>query len=336
MNEQEIISLIVTFVSVFSFCIVFTVLYHSYQKSAISDIEHGKKDIELIDEVIYEKQDKTKNKKKFWGVIKSVLFYALMIVIIPIFVLSFINKIQGNTTMIGNHTIMVVATGSMSEKHEENDYLITNRLDNQFDAYSIIVLDKVENPTDLNLYDVIAFKDDEGKNVIHRIKAIYEEDGVVRFETRGDANDASDEYHPSFEDIIGKYSNSKVDSLGMFVMFFQSAPGIITILSLVYCLIMVDKVGAKVDKAQDDRLEHLSHVITQIDDSDDVNSLKATYKETIYYKGFAYHFDEKGFVDKTTIKDKEVINKTEHTVIKITENKDESQQIDEIVVDKEN
>lgn len=335
MTEQEIISLIVTFVSVFSFCIVFTVLYHSYQKSAISDIEHGKKDIELIDEVIYEKQDITKKKRKFIGTIKSVLFYALMIVIVPIFVLSFINKVQGNTTMIGNHTIMVVATGSMSEKHEENDYLITNRLDNQFDAYSIIVLDKVEKPTDLNLYDVVAFKNDEGKNVIHRIKAIYEEDGIVKFETRGDANDSSDEYHPSFEDIIGRYSNSKVDFLGMFVMFFQSAPGIITILSLIYCLIMIDKVGAKVAKAQDSRLEHLSHVITQIDDDDNVDSLKATYKETIYYKGFAYHFDEKGFVDKTEINDKQVIDKTKNTVIKVIENKDESQQIDEIVVDKE-
>lgn len=335
MTEQEIISLIVTFVSVFSFCIVFTVLYGSYQKSAISDIEHGKKDIELIDEVIYEKQDKTKKKRKFWSIIKSIGFYALMIVIIPIFLVSLVNKIQGNTTMIGNHTIMVVATGSMSEKHEENDYLITNGLNNQFDAYDIIVLDKVNTPSELALYDVIAFKNDEGINVIHRIKAIYEEDGVVKFETRGDANDASDDYHPSFEDVIGRYSNSKVDSIGIFVMFFQSAPGIITILSLVYCLIMVDKVGAKIAKKQDARLEHLSHVITQINDDDNIDSLKATYKETIYYKGFAYHFDAQGFVDKTKINDEEVINKTEHTVIKVTENKDESQQVDEIVVDKE-
>ena len=335
MTEQEIISLIVTFVSVLSFCIVFTILYHSYQKSSISDIEHGKKDIELIDEVIYEKQEKTKKRRKFWGVIRSIVFYIIMIIIIPIFVLSLVNKIQGNTTMIGNHTIMVVATGSMSEKHEENDYLITNGLDNQFDAFDIIVLDKVNNPNDLALYDVIAFKNDEGINVIHRIKAIYEEEGVVRFETRGDANDASDDYHPSFDDVIGKYSNSKVDSIGIFVMFFQSAPGIITILSLVYCLIMVDKVGTKIAKKQDERLEHLSHIITQINDDDSIDSLKATYKETIYYKGFAYYFDEHGFVDKTKICDKEVIDKTNNTVIKVTENKDESQQIDEIVVDKE-
>ena len=333
MTDQEIISLIVTFVSVLSFCIVFTVLYHSYQKSSITDIEHGKKDIELIDGVIYEKQDKTKRKRKFWGAIRSIFFYLIMIVIVPIFVLSLVNRIQGNTTMIGNHTIMVVATGSMSEKHEENDYLITNGLDNQFDAYSIIVLDKVEKPTDLNLYDVIAFKDDEGKNVIHRIKAIYEEEGVVKLETRWDANDASDDYHPSFEDIIGRYSNSKVDSIGIFVMFFQSAPGIITILSLVYCLIMVDHVGVKIAKKQDARLEHLSHVITQINDDDNIDSLKATYKETIYYKGFAYHFDQKGFVDKTEVIDEEVINKTQNSVIKVTENKDKSQQIDEFVID---
>ena len=98
---------------------------------------------------------------------------------------------------------------------------------------------------------------------------------------------------------------------------------------------MVDKVGTKIAKKQDERLEHLSHIITQINDDDSIDSLKATYKETIYYKGFAYYFDEHGFVDKTKICDKEVIDKTNNTVIKVTENKDESQQIDEIVVDKE-
>ena len=246
---------------------------------------------------------------------------------------SFINKIQGNTTMIGNHTVMVVATGSMSEKHQENDYLITNELDNQINAFAIIVLDKVEEPSDLSLYDIVAFKTDEGINIIHRIKAIYEENGVIKFETRGDANDSSDDYDTTFEDIIGVYSGKKIDSIGIFVIFFQSASGIITMISLIYCLIMVDRVTVKISKAQDERLDHLSHVITQINDDEDIGSLKATYKETIYYKGFAYHFDENGFVDKTIINNEEVVNKSQNTVIKVTEENDESKRIDEIKID---
>ena len=104
-------------------------------------------------------------------------------------------------------------------------------------------------------------------------------------------------------------------------------------MSLIYCLIMIDRVAIKISKAQDERLDHLSHVITQINDDDDIDSLKATYKETIYYKGFAYHFDENGFVDKTKIDNEEVVNKSQNTVIKVTEENDESTKIDEIKID---
>ena len=46
--------------------------------------------LELIDEVIYEKQEKTKRKRKRNRLIKNIIFYALMIIIIPIFIFSII------------------------------------------------------------------------------------------------------------------------------------------------------------------------------------------------------------------------------------------------------
>jgi len=332
MTSVEIIALVVTFIGVASFAAVFTILYQSYSTSTIQEIKSGKRDIELIDEIIYEKQENVKKRRKTSKIIKTVLFYVLLIIIIPIFIFSLINKIQGSTTMIGNKTVMVVASGSMSEKNEANDYLVTNDLNNQFQTYDIIVLDKVQNASDLKVYDVIAFKNDKGINVIHRIISMQYEGDTLTFTTRGDANNASDKYHPTYEDIIGKYSGKRIKTLGIFIVFFQSYPGIITIISLIYCLVMVDRINSKVAKVQDARVLHLSFIIDQISD-DNTQALKAVYKETIYYKGFAYHFDDKGFIEKTEIEDESVLKKTDHTIIKVTENEDSSQVVNEIPVD---
>ncbi|MFR7881638.1 MAG: hypothetical protein ACLU5J_09330 [Christensenellales bacterium] len=61
MSSAEIISLIVTIIGVFSFATIFTILYQSYATSQINEIQSGKKDLELIDEVIYERQEKLKS-----------------------------------------------------------------------------------------------------------------------------------------------------------------------------------------------------------------------------------------------------------------------------------
>ena len=51
---------------------------------------------------------------------------------------------MGNVMMIGDRAVMVVATGSMGYKNEANDYLFNRGLNNQFQQYDIIVLEKVE------------------------------------------------------------------------------------------------------------------------------------------------------------------------------------------------
>ena len=160
MTSAEIISLIVTIIGVFSFATIFTILYKSYATSQINEIKSGKKDIELIDEVIYERQEKIKKRKMVTKIVKSICFYLALLIIIPLFIFSLINRFQNNITMIGNKTIMVVASGSMSQKNDANNYLITNNLNNQFQTYDIIVLEKVENASDLNKYDIIAYHND--------------------------------------------------------------------------------------------------------------------------------------------------------------------------------
>lgn len=74
-----------------------------------------------------------------------------MVVLIPLFIFSLINRFQNNVTMIGNRTVMVVASNSMSYKNEANSYLFDDSLglNNQFNTYDLIILEKVNNETDL-------------------------------------------------------------------------------------------------------------------------------------------------------------------------------------------
>lgn len=339
MTLKDFITLIVAFVGVVSVSAVFTILYSSFINSTAKDIEIGKKDIELIDEVIYFKQEKVKKRKKVFSIIKSTILYTLIAIMIPIFIVSAINKFSGNRAMIGDKTFMAVGSASMSFKNEKNDYLFDENniekynLDNQFQTYDIIILTNVRSDSDLELYDVIAFWE-EGKSAptIHRIINISTRDGVLTYTTKGDANENKDPSYRTLDDIVGKYTSKRIRGVGIFIIFFQSPVGMITILSVIYCLIMVDRLSKKLKKVQDARVEKLSGVIEQIDDKN-VDLIKATYKETIYYKGFAYHFDENGFVSKEEIKDEEMLKQIDNKVIKVKENDDSTKTIDEVVVD---
>ena len=92
MDKIEILALVVTSIGVVSFAAIFTILYMSYAKSSIAEIKSGKRDIELLDEVIYEQQTHVKRKKEITGTIKSVIFFTFIGVVTPLFVFSIINK----------------------------------------------------------------------------------------------------------------------------------------------------------------------------------------------------------------------------------------------------
>lgn len=262
--------------------------------------------------------------------IRTIVFYIIMIILVPLFIFSLVNRVQKNVTMIGNKTMMVVASGSMSMKNEANDYLITKNLNNQLNTYDIIFLEKVNNASDLKLYDIVAYTNDKGINVIHRIKEIRTDGSYV---TRGDSNNEDDAYHPKFDDIIGKYTDFKLNGVGVFVMFLQSYAGIITVVSLVYCLIMIDRTAEKINLVQNKRIKQLEDVIDYSNESN-IDSLKAEYVEKIYYKGFSYSFNENGFIEKTEIKDGEYLKKSDSAMIKEVTNTVTSEKIaEEIVLD---
>ena len=54
METIEIVGIIVSIIGIGSFAAIFTILYVTYTNATISEFRSGKKDIELIDEAIYD------------------------------------------------------------------------------------------------------------------------------------------------------------------------------------------------------------------------------------------------------------------------------------------
>lgn len=307
MSSTDIIALIVTIIGVASFATVVTILFRNYIRSSIKEIQTGHRDIEIVDLMIYELDPKVIKQRKAGNLAKNVIYYAFLAIVIPLFGLSIFSRIKNNVTKIGDNFVMVVASGSMSIKNEANDYLVTNNLNNQFATYDMIVLTGVNSQTQLKLYDVIAFRNDIGINVIHRIINIDYSDGEVRYTTRGDANSATDSYHPKVKDVIGKYTGKKIPSIGIFIMFFQSYAGIVTILSVVYCSFMISHFTKKLDMATDGRRELLATIFDVSEmDSKDPELMTDSHSTIIYYKGYAYEISSNGKSDKREMTQQEI------------------------------
>lgn len=328
MSSTDIIALIVTIIGVASFATVVTILFRNYIRSAIKEIKTGHRDIEIVDLMIYEIDPKVIKTRKATGVAKNVVYYAFLALVIPLFGLSLYSRIKNNVTKIGDNFIMVVASGSMSFKNEANDYLVTHNLNNQFATYDMIVLTGVKSSSQLRQYDVIAFRNDKGINVIHRIIETDYSEGEVRYTTRGDSNSATDSYHPKIQDVIGKYTGKKIPGIGIFIMFFQSYAGIVTILSVIYCSFMISHFNKKLDIATEERKELLT-AIFNIDEmgARDPELMTNVHASTIYYKGYAYEISSDGKANKREMSQKELEQySVSEEPLKIEENQEEKEE----------
>ena len=300
MQSFEIIALVVSAVGVVCFAFIFTILYRSYASTSVAEIESGQRDVELIERVILENVKNAKKRHRIIHRVKQALSVAVIAILVPFLILAVISKAQNGVVMIFDRGIIGVASGSMSEKHKDNTYL--SDYDNQFDTYDLIVIEKVSSEESLRKYDVIVYKNSEGVNIIHRIIGIEYTDSGVKYVTRGDSNNQTDKYKPTFDDVIGRYTGSKVSFVGIFVMFLQSYSGIVTAAAVIYCLLMIERVGDKINKKENERLKFLSE---NIDFEDECNledgELESSFVERVRYKNCVYTFSERGLVSKSEI-----------------------------------
>lgn len=315
MSNIEIVSLIVTIICLVSFSIVFTVLFRNYYTHLIKDVKEGKEDIALIENAIYEEQRKNKTQHKVFSIIGKVLGWSLLGVVIVGFSLSLYSRFTSNNMMFGDTGYIVIASGSMEERNPANTYLDTYDLNDQIKTYDIIEIKKYNSQDDIKLYDVVAFKNEHNVTIVHRIIEIRA-DGT--YLTKGDSNEASDfniqyDGYLKYENIVGKYTGNNIPTLGIFVVFLQSNSGIITVVSIIYCMLMFDYLKSKYENAIFERSETLINLTNYDLNKEEVDDVSVDYSESLCYKGSRYIFKEGQFVEKIALEDVKDENKTNNT-----------------------
>ena len=251
-SSSSLLFILLTYLILALVCGVLTFFLIHYSKEAKEEAGKGTRNSEFLSMLLDSKDPKVIKKKKIFKILSNVLFYALLIIFIPVFLYSLTNRITHNKMPIGDKRVRVVASGSRSYKNEKNDYLVSNGLDNQFDKSDRIVVTKVKSESSIHLYDVLAYENREsGRTIIHRVIGRKEVDGKRHYTRRGDANDASDSYDLTFEDVVGVYSGGRVKKIGAIVLFLQSPIGIGTFISVLYSRLRIDFVSSKRDKVSE-------------------------------------------------------------------------------------
>ncbi len=136
--------------------------------------------------------------------------------------------------------------------------VLSGSMEPEYPTGSLIYVKKVE-PAELEANDVITFNLTEGTTATHRIiELVPDEDNpdIIRFRTKGDANDMADGSLVDFDSVIGM-PVFMIPYLGYLAVYIQQPPGsyiIITVgAALIILVIMADIISCddkKIKKKQ--------------------------------------------------------------------------------------
>ena len=233
------------------------------------------------EELLVEYVDNKIGNNNFIKVIANLFLIIFYVCLIAVMGFAIYTRSQGDTIPLGNSYYVVIQTGSMEEKNSANTYLEENNLNDQIETFSLIGLDYVDSPDELEQYDIVAYYDDDNNLIVHRIINItYDENNNPIYTLRGDSNtfSNSDERSLTFDDIEGKYNGFQNFGLGLTINYMKSNIGIIAI-SLGLILIMIyDYFDILLGKRIKLRKEEIYPLI----DEENINTLKGlTYVPAI-------------------------------------------------------
>ena len=186
-----------------------------------------------------------KNKNKYIKGLRIFLDVFFIVIFLGILGFNIYSKVTNSLYSINGTTYITVATGSMATKNEENTYLTMNSLDNQIKQFSLIGLDKVEDPSNLKVYGIYAYKNEDKQLIVHRIIKSEVIDNEVYYTFRGDANTKSDYFLVNAKDVLYEYSGYQNVPLGYFLSFLGSIVGITALIYIVVALSFNDYFDSK-------------------------------------------------------------------------------------------
>lgn len=230
------------------------ILIYQIFKLSKKTIEGGLEDQNIIKEKQKEKQKKN---NKALNIIGKAISYVVTFMVGAIFIFSMSVKVMEDITPNGMSTIQVVASDSMSYKHEKNTYLEENNLDDQFHKFDLVTIHKLPGEFELELYDVVVYKYNKDISLIHRIIAIEEPNEQHpehrHFLLKGDANEFNDKFPVLYEQMEGIYTGDKVQHVGSFVLFLQSPAGWICIIFVIFMVFFIPEVEKRLQLIKDKR-----------------------------------------------------------------------------------
>lgn len=261
---STVVSIAVIFLLALTFGILFYLYYRYYGKCISHEIEDDylKKEVILENKKYFKETDAIVNDKKLTKeekkekviplgryivekrkskngikIVANTFLVAFYLVFISMMAFAIHVRSSGDLFSVFDTSCLVIQSGSMEEKNERNTYLTENQLDNQISTFSLIAIEKVAQE-EIELYDIVAFRNPRGQVIVHRVVNIFEENGKTYYMTRGDANNGSASYELkiAYEDILGEYNGYQSFPLGIIIYYFQSSIGLIT-LAFGLCLI---------------------------------------------------------------------------------------------------
>ena len=176
----------------------------------IRAIRHGLEDERITKEYLKAQKRKKRNK----GLDYFVSLF-LCLILCAAFAFGLYVNLTDDSFSESIPTLRVVRSASMSKKHEKNVYLASNNLNDQFNAFDLLLTYKAPPEEDLNIYDIVVY-DNDGTYVVHRIINIDEptsskHPGERWFLCQGDANDVSDRFPIKYEQIKAIYKGERIN-----------------------------------------------------------------------------------------------------------------------------
>lgn len=234
-----------------AFCI------YTIAKLTLRLIKSGMDDEILVAD--YNKKRENTKKIKYIKIADGVFSALFCLIFISLFISSLmVQCTQEDTGRSDFTTFRVVQTGSMAKKHEKNEYLFENELDDQIQTFDLIRTDKLPDEMELELYDIVVYEVDDIL-LVHRIVEIEEPNerhpDCRYFKMQGDAVEAPDRFPVLYGQMRAIYNGYRIPFIGSFVMFMQSMAGWLCMLLIVVAMIATPILEKTMEKARAERLK---------------------------------------------------------------------------------
>lgn len=163
--------------------------------------------------------------KKTIQILLSIVLWGIILLAALFAFTTLATKDNNTVASLAGFTPLTVASDSMAPTFESGDLIIIKKC----------------NPETLKEGDIITFHtiiNNEFALNTHRIEKISDNEGDIRFTTKGDNNEISDIHLISKGDIVGKYV-MKIKGLGNVIGFLSSSTGFLVVIVLPLLLFFI-------------------------------------------------------------------------------------------------